>query len=46
MLKDTVDGEFTTVEDVAEVALFFVAFNSNALTRQSAIVSHGLWSRR
>ena len=23
MLKDTVDGEFTTVEDVAEAALFF-----------------------
>jgi 3-hydroxybutyrate dehydrogenase len=41
MLKDTVDGEFTTVEDVAEVAVFFAAFNSNALTGQSAIVSHG-----
>jgi 3-hydroxybutyrate dehydrogenase len=36
-----VDGEFTTVEDVAEVALFFAAFNSNALTGKSAIVSHG-----
>jgi 3-hydroxybutyrate dehydrogenase len=41
MLKDTVDGEFTTVEDIAEVAVFFAAFNSNALTGQSAIVSHG-----
>jgi 3-hydroxybutyrate dehydrogenase len=41
MLKETVDGEFTTVEDVAEVAVFFAAFNSNALTGQSAIVSHG-----
>jgi 3-hydroxybutyrate dehydrogenase len=41
MLKETVDGEFTTVEDVAEAALFFAAFNSNALTRQSLIVSHG-----
>ncbi len=41
MLKDTVDGEFTTVEDVAEMALFFAAFDSNALTGQSAIVSHG-----
>ena len=41
MLKETVDGEFTTVEDVAEVALFFAAFNSSALTGQSAIVSHG-----
>jgi 3-hydroxybutyrate dehydrogenase len=41
MLKDTVDGEFTTVEDVAEAALFFAAFESNALTGQSLIVSHG-----
>ena len=41
MLKDTVDGEFTTVEDVAEVAVFFAAFPSNALTGQSLIVSHG-----
>ena len=41
MLKDTVDGEFTTVEDVAETALFFAAFESNALTGQSLIVSHG-----
>jgi 3-hydroxybutyrate dehydrogenase len=41
MLKNTVDGEFTTLADVAEVALFFAAFPSNALTGQSAIVSHG-----
>ena len=41
MLKDTVDGEFTTVEDVAEAALFFAAFQSNALTGQSLVVSHG-----
>jgi 3-hydroxybutyrate dehydrogenase len=41
MLKDTVDGEFTTVEDVAETALFFAAFESNALTGQSLVVSHG-----
>ena len=41
MLKETVDGEFTTVEDVAETALFFAAFESNALTGQSLIVSHG-----
>src|SRR5205085_6370101 len=32
MLKDTVDGEFTTVADVAEVALLFASFPSNALT--------------
>ena len=43
MLKDTVDGEFTTVEDVAEATLFFAAFESNALTGQSLVVSHG-WS--
>ena len=41
MLKDTVDGEFTTVQDVADVALFFAAFPTNALTGQSLIVSHG-----
>jgi len=43
MLKETVDGEFTTVADVAEVALLFAAFPSNALTGQSLVVSHG-WS--
>jgi 3-hydroxybutyrate dehydrogenase len=43
MLKETVDGEFTTVQDVAEVALLFASFPSNALTGQSLIVSHG-WS--
>jgi 3-hydroxybutyrate dehydrogenase len=41
MLKETVDGEFTTVEDVAEVAFMFAAFPSNALTGQSLVVSHG-----
>jgi 3-hydroxybutyrate dehydrogenase len=41
MLKETVDGEFTTVADVAETALFFAAFPSNALTGQSMVVSHG-----
>jgi 3-hydroxybutyrate dehydrogenase len=41
MLKNTVDGEFTTLADVAEVALFFAAFPSNALTGQSVVVSHG-----
>ncbi len=41
MLKDTVDGQFTTVQDVAETALFFAAFESNALTGQSLVVSHG-----
>ena len=41
MLGKTVDGEFTSIEDVAEVALMFAAFPSNALTGQSLIVSHG-----
>lgn len=41
MLKDTVDGQFTTTADVAAVALFFASFQSNALTGQSLVVSHG-----
>jgi 3-hydroxybutyrate dehydrogenase len=41
MLKETVDGEFTTIEDVAEATLFCAAFPSNAMTGQSFIVSHG-----
>jgi len=41
MLPRTVDGEFTTVQDVAETALFFASFPSNALTGQSLVVSHG-----
>ena len=41
MLKDTVDGEFTTTDDVAQVALLFAAFPTNALTGQSMVVSHG-----
>lgn len=41
MLAETVDKQFTTVEDVAELALFLAAFDSNALTGQSICVSHG-----
>ncbi len=41
MLKETVDGEFTTVQDVAQTAIFLAAFPSNALTGQSITVSHG-----
>lgn len=41
MLKETVDGEFTTVQDVAQTALFLAAFETNALTGQSITVSHG-----
>jgi 3-hydroxybutyrate dehydrogenase len=41
MLKDTVDGVFTTTEDVAQMALFLASYPSAALTGQSFIVSHG-----
>ncbi|MCP1673836.1 3-hydroxybutyrate dehydrogenase [Natronocella acetinitrilica] len=41
MLKDTVDGEFTTLEDVAQLAIDLAAFPSAALTGQSVVVSHG-----
>lgn len=41
MLKETVDGEFTTLDDVARCATFLAAFPSNALTGQSIVVSHG-----
>jgi 3-hydroxybutyrate dehydrogenase len=41
MLKETVDGEFTTTQDVARTAIFLAAFPSNALTGQSIVVSHG-----
>jgi 3-hydroxybutyrate dehydrogenase len=41
MLKDTVDGAFTTVDDIAEVALFFASCPNAALTGQSLIASHG-----
>jgi 3-hydroxybutyrate dehydrogenase len=41
MLKDTVDGEFTTTDDVADAVLFFAGAKTNALTGQSLVVSHG-----
>ena len=41
MLGETVDKEFTTVDDIAEIALLLAAFKSNALTGESIIVSHG-----
>jgi 3-hydroxybutyrate dehydrogenase len=39
--SEAVDGEFTTVDDVAEATLFLTSFGSNALTGQSIVVSHG-----
>jgi len=41
MLKETVDGAFTTVDDVARTAVFLAGFPTNALTGQSIVVSHG-----
>jgi len=41
MLKETVDGEFTTVADVAEAVMYFAGAKTNALTGQSLVVSHG-----
>ena len=41
MLKNTVDGKFTTLEDVAELAVHLAAFPTAALTGQSIVVSHG-----
>ncbi|WP_321900746.1 SDR family oxidoreductase, partial [Burkholderia cepacia] len=41
MLGNTVDGVFTTVQDVAQTVLFLSAFPSAALTGQSVVVSHG-----
>ncbi|HVW67958.1 MAG TPA: 3-hydroxybutyrate dehydrogenase [Steroidobacteraceae bacterium] len=43
MLRETVDGEFTTVADIAAATLFCASFETNALTGQSLVVSHG-WS--
>ena len=41
MLKETIDGEFTTTADVAAAVLFLAGFETNALTGQSLVVSHG-----
>lgn len=41
MLVDTVDKEFTTVDDIAQLALFLAAFPTNVFTGQSIVASHG-----
>ena len=41
MLRETIDGQFTTLDDVARCAAFVAGFPSNALTGQSLVVSHG-----
>lgn len=43
MLGQTVDGVFTTVDDVAQTVLFLSSFPTAALTGQSVTVTHG-WS--
>lgn len=45
MLGQTVDGEFTTTQDISELALFLSAFDTNVFTGQSFIASHG-WGMR
>ncbi len=41
ILVNTVDKEFTTVDDVAQLALFLAAFPTNVFTGQSIVASHG-----
>jgi 3-hydroxybutyrate dehydrogenase len=41
MLKDTVDGQFTNSDEIADTAVFFASANSLAFTGQSLVVSHG-----
>ena len=41
MLRETVNSEFTSIEDVATTAVFLASFPSNAMTGQSIVVSHG-----
>ena len=43
MLGGTVEGEFTTTNDIAEAAAFPATFPSLALTGQSVVASHGLF---
>jgi hypothetical protein len=41
MPGETVDHTFTTIDDVAELALLFAFFPTKALIGQSVVVSHG-----
>ena len=41
-LRFTVDNEYTTVAELAEVAVFLASFPTNALTGQSIVVGHGM----
>lgn len=41
MLKDTVDGEFTSADDVADTVVFLAGAGTTAINGQSIMVSHG-----
>ncbi|WP_201532871.1 3-hydroxybutyrate dehydrogenase [Psychrobacter ciconiae] len=45
MLVNTLNKEFTTIEDVSQTALFLAAFPTNVFTGQSINASHG-WCMR
>ena len=45
LLANTLNKEFTTIEDVSQTALFLAAFPSNVFTGQSINASHG-WCMR
>lgn len=42
MLRETVDGQFTTTDEIAETAVFLAGQKTLALTGQSIVVSHGV----
>jgi 3-hydroxybutyrate dehydrogenase len=41
LLKNTVDNQFTTLEEVADAVYYFAQIDNNSVTGQSLIVSHG-----
>lgn len=41
MLKDTVDKQFTSTDEIAEAAVFLAEQKTLALTGQSIMLSHG-----
>ena len=41
MLRDTVDGQFTTTDEIADAAVFLASAKSLAFTGQSLLVTHG-----
>ena len=41
MLKDTVDKQFTSTEEIAEAVVYLAAQTTLALTGQSIMLTHG-----